>query len=549
MLLAMAAPRSAILTAAVVLACTSLMAAFVPSPVASRPTAQSLPTAALSALALAAPTAAHAEDSSVWIPALSAVGAGFAIGLAAIGSGVGQGIASGRCIDGISRQPEGSSVWIPALSAVGAGFAIGLAAIGSGVGQGIASGRCIDGISRQPEARSRLPLLADGVPDRSSATGAEAALRPGWFSEDRFSKDAQKMQEMPPYIGWTRSAPKPTGPGCHPRCEWQCPPATECDQTCQPYCMPPLCKTFCARHEADSCETRCGPPQCSVVCPPGRLSGDPTGSCQTVCVPPVCRTECGSVRGKCQSECEEPSCTWKCELASCDGIKECAQPRPLPQAKKLEVPPNQVGVTYGVTHARRLRPRAPGDALNPRVHPDHQVCNDDGRGPGGGAARHSGGAHHRRAGHHRGAGAQAEAPLGGGGPAAGQRRRGPERAASAGGAHVGKEHSAGRRGDAARARPRPRARRAGVRLSARSFRSRSLRSPTPLPSAASLRPPAALCPPAAFCRLRSPARCPLPPPSVCPVRCRSPLPALACRPWQRLHHTHTHTHTHTHRCI
>ena len=102
----MAAPRSAILTAAVVLACTSLMAAFVPSPIASRVTAQSLPTAALSAAALAAPTAAHAEGSSVWIPALSAVGAGFAIGLAAIGSGVGQGIASGRCIDGISRQPE-----------------------------------------------------------------------------------------------------------------------------------------------------------------------------------------------------------------------------------------------------------------------------------------------------------------------------------------------------------------------------------------------------------------------------------------------------------
>ncbi|CAE7230517.1 atpH, partial [Symbiodinium sp. KB8] len=45
-------------------------------------------------------------DGAVWIPALSAIGAGFAIGLAAIGSGVGQGIASGRCIDGISRQPE-----------------------------------------------------------------------------------------------------------------------------------------------------------------------------------------------------------------------------------------------------------------------------------------------------------------------------------------------------------------------------------------------------------------------------------------------------------
>jgi len=66
--------------------------------------------AALSAMTLMAPGAARAAEGaaegSVWIPALSAVGAGFAIGLAAIGSGVGQGIASGRCIDGISRQPE-----------------------------------------------------------------------------------------------------------------------------------------------------------------------------------------------------------------------------------------------------------------------------------------------------------------------------------------------------------------------------------------------------------------------------------------------------------
>merc|ERR1712190_327096 len=73
---------------------------------AMAPAVGSLPTAALSAAALVTPTAAHAAEGSVWIPALSAVGAGFAIGLAAIGSGVGQGIASGRCIDGISRQPE-----------------------------------------------------------------------------------------------------------------------------------------------------------------------------------------------------------------------------------------------------------------------------------------------------------------------------------------------------------------------------------------------------------------------------------------------------------
>ena len=49
---------------------------------------QSLPTAALSAVVLTAPTVAFADDSSAWVPALSAVGAGFAIGLAARGSAV-----------------------------------------------------------------------------------------------------------------------------------------------------------------------------------------------------------------------------------------------------------------------------------------------------------------------------------------------------------------------------------------------------------------------------------------------------------------------------
>ena len=34
-----------------------------------------------------------------------------------------------------TKPSEGGAVWIPALSAIGAGFAIGLAAIGSGVGQ------------------------------------------------------------------------------------------------------------------------------------------------------------------------------------------------------------------------------------------------------------------------------------------------------------------------------------------------------------------------------------------------------------------------------
>ncbi|CAE8625786.1 unnamed protein product [Polarella glacialis] len=108
------APRSLVLSGAVLLSCGALFSAFVPPLTRSSVSAPglaaapSLPTAALSAAALLTPSLVHAADggSSVWIPALSAVGAGFAIGLAAIGSGVGQGIASGRCIDGISRQPE-----------------------------------------------------------------------------------------------------------------------------------------------------------------------------------------------------------------------------------------------------------------------------------------------------------------------------------------------------------------------------------------------------------------------------------------------------------
>ena len=101
--------RSFVLTCAVLLSCGAFLTAFVPAPSSSHvsaPTASTGTAAALTAATLVTPQAAFADEGSVWIPALSAIGAGFAIGLAAIGSGVGQGIASGRCIDGISRQPE-----------------------------------------------------------------------------------------------------------------------------------------------------------------------------------------------------------------------------------------------------------------------------------------------------------------------------------------------------------------------------------------------------------------------------------------------------------
>ena len=101
--------RSLVLTGAVLLCCGAFFTAFVPAPRSSHVSAPVVNTgsaAALTAATLVTPQAAFADEGSVWIPALSAIGAGFAIGLAAIGSGVGQGIASGRCIDGISRQPE-----------------------------------------------------------------------------------------------------------------------------------------------------------------------------------------------------------------------------------------------------------------------------------------------------------------------------------------------------------------------------------------------------------------------------------------------------------
>ena len=59
---------------------------------------------------------------------------------------------------------------ISAASVIGAGLAVGLAAIGPGVGQGSAAAQAVEGIARQPEAADKisgavqLPLfLLEGV--------------------------------------------------------------------------------------------------------------------------------------------------------------------------------------------------------------------------------------------------------------------------------------------------------------------------------------------------------------------------------------------------
>ena len=45
---------------------------------------------------------------------------------------------------------------ICAASVIGAGLAIGLGAIGPGIGQGTASGKAIEGLARQPEAEGKI---------------------------------------------------------------------------------------------------------------------------------------------------------------------------------------------------------------------------------------------------------------------------------------------------------------------------------------------------------------------------------------------------------
>ncbi len=46
--------------------------------------------------------------------------------------------------------------WVEVASALGAALAVGLGAIGPGVGEGIAVGRALDAIARQPEMAGTL---------------------------------------------------------------------------------------------------------------------------------------------------------------------------------------------------------------------------------------------------------------------------------------------------------------------------------------------------------------------------------------------------------
>nr|ARO91062.1 ATP synthase CF0 subunit C [Flintiella sanguinaria] len=48
---------------------------------------------------------------------------------------------------------------VSAASVIAAGLAVGLAAIGPGIGQGTAAAQAVEGISRQPEAEGKIRAM------------------------------------------------------------------------------------------------------------------------------------------------------------------------------------------------------------------------------------------------------------------------------------------------------------------------------------------------------------------------------------------------------
>ncbi len=132
-------------------------------------------------------------DLTPFMSAAKYVAAGLAIGLGAIGAGVGEGHNAGEAVDNIARQPavageltramlvgqavaETSGIFAlvvaflllfrtptPCLEAMGAylgaGLAMGLGAIGSGVGAGVAGAHAAGSIGRNPHTQGPVTVM------------------------------------------------------------------------------------------------------------------------------------------------------------------------------------------------------------------------------------------------------------------------------------------------------------------------------------------------------------------------------------------------------
>ncbi len=65
-------------------------------------------------------------------------------------------IAGAEGAAGTAKVAEG--VWFYAFTVLGAGLAIGLGALGTGIGQGITSGKAVEAMARQPEMVGTLQV-------------------------------------------------------------------------------------------------------------------------------------------------------------------------------------------------------------------------------------------------------------------------------------------------------------------------------------------------------------------------------------------------------
>ncbi len=143
------------------------------------------------------------------------LGAGLAMGLAAIGSGVGSGFPAGELCRGMVRQPAISTKLLTTMlvsaaicqttaiygmiisllllfvdnsslplypgwgAVLGAGLVAGLGAIGPGIGEGIAAGAAVKSISRNPEASdvlTRTMLVGMAVTESTGVYALVVAL-------------------------------------------------------------------------------------------------------------------------------------------------------------------------------------------------------------------------------------------------------------------------------------------------------------------------------------------------------------------------------------
>ena len=68
---------------------------------------------------------------------------------------------------------------IHAASAIGAGLAVGIAAIGPGIGEGFAAGKGVEAVGRQPEAQSKITttmLMGQAVSETTGIYGLVVAI-------------------------------------------------------------------------------------------------------------------------------------------------------------------------------------------------------------------------------------------------------------------------------------------------------------------------------------------------------------------------------------